>query len=130
MLIAVWRVKGATFNVDDFLETHTLAVDLVWRVGESRRKHQRFDTSGFSLSLDSSTSDPSWEHMIDDIRSFLIENTSIIEALHQLDVRQEIDIGFTVGYKPFTRSLRFSPDLLSMFVDLQIDVVASAYPQG
>lgn len=128
MLIATWQVFAPAFDVDEFLAEFDIAPNWVVHRGEPRRRGQLWEESGFGFSLDA-PEDEQLADLLRILRDFKDAYKPALLALRMRDIPSKIDIGFTVGSeKHFTRSLRFAPADLDIFVELGVTLEVSAYP--
>ncbi len=125
MLATMWTVEGEEFAVDQFAATYQIDQDTIWRKGEPRRPGYVPTTSGFRLAV---TEAEAWDAAIAELQVFLRDKQPAIAALGRLSVRQELDIGFTVGGEPHTDSVSLPPALLAQIAAAGITLVVSAYP--
>ena len=127
MIVAVWRVSSANFDVEDFLRRFpTLAPDAVWRRGEPRLVRGKHEDSGFNLTLEEAENGAA---AVSQARDALARLRPALLELRRLSVPSLVDFGLFVGGPvSFTGSVRFAPDVLQWFSEQGVGLSVSAYP--
>ncbi|WP_437927949.1 hypothetical protein WMF37_01500 [Sorangium sp. So ce291] len=124
--MAVLRVSGRRFEVDDYLRRHGFAPDAVWHAGDRTRRGQTREDSGFSLDIgDAASADA----LIQGFRAWVRSNRSALLELRQHGVAAEVDVGMTVGSSAqFTASIALAPEDLALLAEVGLSYRVSAYP--
>ncbi|HTN88866.1 MAG TPA: hypothetical protein VL242_34550 [Sorangium sp.] len=124
--LAVIRVSGRLFEVDDYLRRHDFAPDAVWHAGDHTRRGQAREDSGFSLGIgDAASADA----LVQAFRAWVRSNRSALLELRQLGAAAELDVGMTVGSAAqFTASIALAPEDLALLAEVGLSYRVSAYP--
>ncbi|MCU0727139.1 MAG: hypothetical protein MUE73_15360 [Planctomycetes bacterium] len=130
MLLVTWRVSGKEFDVDSFVAEFALEPYVVFRAGEARSRGRGLHTeSGFNHPV--GRDDDDLDHALEDMRVFLRERRTVLEAIVQRGAASSLAVGFTVGDdQHFTRSVHIPPDLLREMALADVELEVSAYPCG
>ncbi len=129
MTTAVWRVSGATFDVDGFLRRFSaLSPEAVWRKGEIGVGGRVSADSGFNKTLFETTSP---EVLSEEVEEMLRQWRDAAEALVALGIASMLDVGLMVGGQhAFTGSVFIDPKALRVLATLKIGLNISAYPSS
>ncbi len=122
--VAILRVSGPDLNVDEFLAAQRLAVDRVWRRGESRRAGEVQSDSGFSATIAEVTSEVALRQAV---ASFLERARSMTASLAAARAHAELDVGLMLDAGA-PMSVGFPPHLLAALASSGIAVRVTAYP--
>ncbi|XXY45071.1 hypothetical protein WME91_34225 [Sorangium sp. So ce269] len=124
--MAVIRVSGPTFEVDDYLRRHGFAPDAVWHVGDRTMRGRILEDSGFSLGIgDAASADA----LVQEFCAWVRSNSSALLELRQHGASAEVDVGMTVGSSAqLTASIALTPEALALLAGVGLSYRVSAYP--
>ena len=133
MLSAIWRASvasGTTPEAFDMLLAHLPETPCAVRLeGLADSGGRLCRASGFNYVV---SEGPEMSDVLDDIVTFLASVRPLLDSLPvSLGFSSELDLGFGVGGDAhFTRTVRFSPQILAGLASCSITLAVSGYPSS
>jgi hypothetical protein len=129
-ITVVWRLRGKTFNVDEFLRKNPeITPSVVWRKGQP-------SGSGRRRELDSGLNIPFCEHetleeVLSVTRRWLAKWGRRLSLLRRRGTESELDFGIYVGgNEHFAVKVAFPPPDALRLARAGVSIAVSAYPAG
>jgi hypothetical protein len=126
MCLATLRVEGADSSLEQLKNELSLACDLEWRKGDRRRNNSLHTLSGFNANVGECENPQMLTSLI---RSFLKKWKEKAVVLSRLNLKAELDIGFSVGSsEQYVASVLFTSDDLLLCAECGINLRVTAFP--
>lgn len=126
MCLATLRVEGADSSLEQIKNELSLACDLEWRKGDRRRNNSLHALSGFNANVVECENPQMLTSLV---RSFLKKWKDKAVVLTRLNLKAELDIGFSVGSsEQYEASVLFTSEDLLLCAECGINLRVTAFP--
>jgi hypothetical protein len=126
MLDSVWRIGQKSFDVDTFVAKFSIEnISQLYREGEQGRRGKVNETSGLCMLI---SENMNADENIREIESFVLKNAQTFIYLKNLGIGNSIDIGCSLEFDQFTKSISLPASFLGLLSKYSIKLVFSLYP--